>query len=55
MDQETEVVIGWRDGRYLYCNSHSSEQVYNPQPVKMSDADVYQEVKCAWCNRRLVQ
>jgi hypothetical protein len=49
-----DTVIGWRDGRYLYCNSHDSSQVIDPQPAKLSDSDVYEGVQCAWCKEKLV-
>ena len=47
-------VIGWRDGRYIYCNSHDSSQVSNPQPAKLLDKDIHEGIRCSWCRKKLI-
>jgi hypothetical protein len=48
-----DKTIGWRDGKYIYCDSHDSSQVSNPKPAKLSDPDIYEGIKCAWCRKKL--
>jgi hypothetical protein len=49
-----QQTIGWRDGKYIYCNSHDSGQVYSPQPVKANDPDVHEDLKCSWCRKKIL-
>jgi hypothetical protein len=50
-----EKVIGWRDGRYLYCNKCSNRQVIDPRELKNTDPDYRPGRKCDWCSKPIEQ
>lgn len=43
----------WRNGRYIYCLSHSTEQVIEYEIVYKGDPALYAKRKCDWCKKVL--
>lgn len=47
-------VVAWRNGKYLYCLSHSTSQVIQWEQVYKGDTALdYGNRKCDWCRRKL--
>lgn len=43
-------VVGWRNGRYIYCLSHSMAQVIQWEYIYKGDPALdYGRRKCDWC------
>ncbi len=44
----------WRNGRYIYCLSHSTEQVFEYEIIYKGDPALsYGGRKCDWCKKVL--
>lgn len=43
----------WRNGRYYYCLSHSTEQVFASHIVFKGDPALGNGRKCDWCKKEL--
>ena len=52
MTTATELVA-WRDGRYIYCLTHSDSQVFDSQPVYKGDDALWDGKRCDWCKAKL--
>jgi hypothetical protein len=45
----------WRNGRYIYCLTHDTSQVFEWEYVYKGDPQLWSERKCDWCKQVVVQ
>jgi hypothetical protein len=43
----------WRNGRYIYCLSHSDFQVYDSQTIYKGDPLMWRGRRCDWCKKEI--
>ena len=51
--QEIRKPKAWRNGRYVYCMTHSQEQCYDVELVYSDDPVMWGGRKCDWCKAKL--
>ena len=51
--QETRKPKAWRNGRYLYCMTHSQTQCYDVELVYGDNPALEGGRKCDWCKEKL--
>lgn len=50
---ETPEPKAWRNGRYVYCLTHSTAQVIQHDDVYEGDPALWEGRRCDWCDKVL--
>jgi len=45
--------VAWREGRYIYCISHSTNQVTDYEYLTPDSPYLWEGRKCDWCRKKL--
>lgn len=48
-------IIGWKNGRYLYCLDHGRDQVIISEDLRDDDPQYYEGRQCDWCSKQIAR